>query len=171
MCHVCLLCILISQAFPFLRRLCEIYLPKAPGTRPCPVGPPEEPHPLLMGKRTYLYDYKRCHSSVLIIRQRAVQCLLLLCACCVDVQPSDHHSSSPVAPFSLLIGVPEGNTVRYLQWQAKTTERYCGIMTNFLSGAARTPGVPGTQITVRIPLDKDLSYYQNEKTHTQPYCV
>ena len=29
--------------------LCEIYLPKAPGTRPCPVGPPEEPHPLLMG--------------------------------------------------------------------------------------------------------------------------
>ena len=116
MCHVCLLCILISQAFPFLRRLCEIYLPKAPGTRPCPVGPPEEPHPLLMGKRTYLYDYKRCHSSVLIIRQRAVQCLLLLCACCVDVQPSDHHSSSPVAPFSLLIGVPEGSTVRSLQW-------------------------------------------------------
>ena len=34
---------------PVSARLCEIYLPKAPGTRPCPVGPPEEPHPLLMG--------------------------------------------------------------------------------------------------------------------------
>ena len=38
---------------PVSARLCEIYLPKAPGTRPCPVPPPEEPpeepHPLLMG--------------------------------------------------------------------------------------------------------------------------
>ena len=35
---------------PVSARLCEFYLPKAPGTRPCPVGPPEEPHPLLMGE-------------------------------------------------------------------------------------------------------------------------
>ena len=66
---------------------------EAPGTCPCPVAPPEEPHPLLMAphalselyhvlcalenisvlyvlchmlyQRTYLSDFLRCHSSVL----------------------------------------------------------------------------------------------------------
>ena len=121
----CLLCILISQAFPFLlafvkstsqRHLGPAPVPWVPLWSPTPSSWGRSPNPSSWGKRTYLYDFLRCHSSVLIIRQRAVQCLLLLCACCVDVQPSDHHSSSPVAPFSLLIGVPEGSTVRSLQW-------------------------------------------------------
>ena len=75
----CLLCILISQAFPFLLAFVKSTSQRHLGPAPIPWAPLRSPTPSSWDKRTYLYDFLRCHSSVLIIRQRAVQCLLLLC--------------------------------------------------------------------------------------------